>query len=84
MMKAAYYCKQGRARDVLEVGEVSEPVPNVGEMRVRLVVSGLNSSDIKARTGFRRQCLARASVKALQSSACGNACGALRRCRPLP
>ncbi|MFV3411148.1 NADPH:quinone reductase [Pseudomonas sp. NY15436] len=52
MMKAAYYRKQGPARDVLEVGEVAEPVPGVGEVRVRIAVSGLNPSDIKARTGF--------------------------------
>lgn len=51
-MKAAYYHTQGRARDVLTVGEVAEPVPAAGEVRVRIFVSGLNPSDIKARTGF--------------------------------
>ncbi len=51
-MKAAYYYTQGRARDVLTVGEVAEPVPAAGEVRVRIFVSGLNPSDIKARTGF--------------------------------
>jgi len=51
-MKAAYYHAQGNARDVLKVGEVAEPVPGVGEVRVRIAVSGLNPSDIKARTGF--------------------------------
>ncbi|WP_431481288.1 NADPH:quinone reductase [Pseudomonas thivervalensis] len=51
-MKAAYYEKQGSAQDVLVVANVAEPVPCFGEVRVRLHASGLNPSDIKARTGF--------------------------------
>jgi NADPH:quinone reductase len=51
-MRAAYYNRQGEARDVLAVGEVSTPQPGPGEVRVRIHVSGVNPTDIKARTGF--------------------------------
>lgn len=54
-MKAAYYDTQGSARDVLRVGDVVEPVPGSGEVRVRVHVSALNPSDIKARIGFSAQ-----------------------------
>ncbi|MDH1010648.1 hypothetical protein N5J43_27105 [Pseudomonas nicosulfuronedens] len=47
-MKAAFYQVQGSTRDVLEVGEVAEPVPGRGGVRRRVVVLGLNPSDIKA------------------------------------
>lgn len=51
-MKAAYYEAQGSARDVLKVGELPTPEPGPDEVRVRIHVSGLNPTDIKARTGF--------------------------------
>ncbi|KAB2684479.1 NADPH:quinone reductase [Brucella pseudogrignonensis] len=51
-MKAAYYERQGEARDVLKVGILPEPHPGPGEVRVRVYVSGINPTDIKARTGF--------------------------------
>lgn len=51
-MKAAYYEKQGPAREVLVVGEIAMPVPGPDEVRVRIHVSGINPSDIKARTAF--------------------------------
>jgi NADPH2:quinone reductase len=51
-MKAAYYDRQGEAGDVLTVGEVPTPEPGPGEVRVRIHVSGINPTDIKARTGF--------------------------------
>ena len=51
-MKAAFYEVQGSARDVLKVGELPIPEPGPDEVRVRIHVSGLNPTDVKARTGF--------------------------------
>jgi NADPH2:quinone reductase len=48
-MKAAWYEKQGPARDVLVVGEMPDPVPASGEVRIRIVASGVNAGDIKKR-----------------------------------
>src|ERR1700739_4876626 len=46
-MLAAWYEKQGPAREVLTVGEMPDPVPNPGEVRIRIAVSGINPGDIK-------------------------------------
>ncbi len=54
-MQAAYYEKNGAARDVLTVGEVDMPEPAPGEVRVRLAVSGVNPSDVKNRAGTTRK-----------------------------
>ncbi len=51
-MRAAFYEKQGAAREVLVVGDLPDPHPGAGEVRVRVVASGINPSDIKTRTGF--------------------------------
>lgn len=48
-MKAAWYEKQGPARDVLIVGEMPDPIPAAGEVRIRIAASGINSGDIKKR-----------------------------------
>jgi NADPH:quinone reductase len=48
-MKAAWYEKQGAARDVLVVGEMSDPIPAAGEVRIRIAASGINPGDIKKR-----------------------------------
>lgn len=50
-MKAAWYTKNGAAREVLIVGEMPTPEPGPGEVRVRLYVSGVNPSDVKSRRG---------------------------------
>ncbi|HSV82132.1 MAG TPA: NADPH:quinone reductase [Ramlibacter sp.] len=50
-MHAAWYLRNGEARDVLVVGELPTPSPAAGEVRVKLVTSGVNPSDIR----FRRQ-----------------------------
>lgn len=50
-MKAAWYVKNGEARDVLVVGEQPTPKPNKGEVLVRLRSSGVNPSDVKSRRG---------------------------------
>ncbi len=54
-MRAAYYEKNGAARDVLTVAEVDTPKPGPGEVRVKLRTSGVNPSDVKAREGRTRK-----------------------------
>ncbi len=53
-MRAAFYEKNGSARDVLRVGEVETPKAGPGEVRVKLATSGVNPSDVKARQGSRK------------------------------
>ena len=53
-MRAAFYEKNGPAREVLKVGEVETPSPGPGEVRVRIATSGVNPSDINARSGVRK------------------------------
>ena len=48
-MKAAWYEKQGAARDVLIVGEMNDPQPRTGEVRVHVAFSGVNPGDVKKR-----------------------------------
>ncbi len=54
-MKAIWYEKQGDASDVLVFGEIDKPVPQNGEVLVKVSFSGLNPSDTKRRSGFRGQ-----------------------------
>jgi NADPH:quinone reductase len=54
-MRAAYYEANGAACDVLRVGEVATPEPGPGEVRVRLIASGVNPSDVKSRAGVTRK-----------------------------
>jgi NADPH2:quinone reductase len=48
-MKAAWYEKQGAARDVLVLGKVDDPQPHAGEVRIRIAFSGVNPGDVKKR-----------------------------------
>jgi NADPH:quinone reductase len=48
-MKAAWYEKQGPAREVLKVGEMPDPMAGSGEVRIRIAASGINPGDIKKR-----------------------------------
>lgn len=50
-MKAAWYERNGTAREVLQVGELPTPQPAAGEVRVRVHWSGVNPSDVKSRAG---------------------------------
>lgn len=50
-MQAAWYERNGEARDVLTVGEMPMPEPASGEVRVKLRTSGVNPSDVKSRRG---------------------------------
>ena len=51
-MRAAWYDRQGPAREVLQTGEWPDPVPDAGEVRVRLRYSGINPGDTKKRLGW--------------------------------
>jgi NADPH:quinone reductase len=48
-MKAAWYEKQGQARDVLVIGEMDDPKPHAGEIRIQVAFSGVNPGDVKKR-----------------------------------
>ncbi|WP_138934380.1 NADPH:quinone reductase [Roseovarius arcticus] len=52
-MRAAFYSRFGPAADVIELGEVATPQPGPGEVRVKVLYSGVNPSDAKARSGTR-------------------------------
>ena len=54
-MQAAYYERNGTAREVLQVGEIETPHAGPGEVRVRLATSGVNPSDVKSRLGTTRK-----------------------------
>ena len=54
-MKAAWYERNGKAREVLTIGEMPDPKPAKGEVRVKMMCSGLNPSDVKRREGTRGQ-----------------------------
>jgi NADPH2:quinone reductase len=54
-MQAAYYERNGGAREVLRVGEVETPQAGPGEVRVKLSTSGVNPSDVKSRQGSTRK-----------------------------
>jgi NADPH:quinone reductase len=51
-MRAAFYERKGQAAEVLQVGDVPEPRPGAGEVRVRLTHSGINPGDVKKRQGW--------------------------------
>lgn len=48
-MEAAWYEKQGPAAEVLVVGEMPDPQPEPGEVRIRVAASGINPGDVKKR-----------------------------------
>jgi NADPH2:quinone reductase len=54
-MKAAFYTSQGPAREVLRIGELPDPHPGQGEVRVRIRASGVNPTDTYTRSGVRRR-----------------------------
>jgi len=53
-MRAVWYEHHGAA-DVLHLGEMPDPTPRPGEVRVRIVTSGINPSDWKRRQGLTRR-----------------------------
>jgi NADPH2:quinone reductase len=52
VMRAAWYERQGPAKDVLRVGEIPDPEPGPGEVRVQVQLSGVNPGDTKKRGGW--------------------------------
>src|SRR4051794_3519478 len=51
-MRAAWYDRPGPAAEVLQVGELPAPEPGPGEVRVRVLVSGVNPGDTKKRADW--------------------------------
>ena len=62
-MFAAYYEQNGPANAVLKLGEGRMPRPGPGEVRVRLATSGVNPSDVKARSARHARSPIRASFR---------------------
>ena len=56
-MRAAWYEHRGPAADSLVVGEMPEPVPGPGEVRIALSVSGISPGDIKKRSGWKGEAM---------------------------
>src|SRR5579885_1316007 len=52
-MRAAWYERRGPARETLVVGEMPDPAPGAGEVRIAVRVSGLSPGDVKKRSGWR-------------------------------
>jgi NADPH2:quinone reductase len=52
-MKAAYFKEYGPASKVLQIGELPDPQPGAGDVRVRMRYSGINPSDCNRRSGTR-------------------------------
>jgi len=51
-MRAAYYERKGPASKVLVHGELPDPQPGAGEVRVKVHFSGINPTDTKLRGGW--------------------------------
>lgn len=51
-MRAAFYDRQGNPAQVLQLGELPDPVAGKGDVRVRVAISGINPSDAKHRAGW--------------------------------
>ncbi|SFR02389.1 NADPH2:quinone reductase [Lentzea waywayandensis] len=51
-MFASWYDRQGAAAEVLHVGELPDPEPGPGEVRVEVRLSGVNPGDTKKRRGW--------------------------------
>jgi NADPH2:quinone reductase len=49
MLQAVWYERQGLAREVLVHGEMPDPAPVAGEVRIRILASGINPGDLKKR-----------------------------------
>lgn len=54
-MKAVWYEHIGPAAEVLKLGDMPNPEPGRGEVRVRLRASGVNPSDAKTRAGVSKR-----------------------------
>ncbi len=52
-MRAVWYEQAGAASDVLIFGEMPDPMPGPGEVRVRIALSAVNPTDVKRRASGR-------------------------------
>jgi NADPH2:quinone reductase len=52
VVQAVWYDRQGPASEVLQIGELPDPDPDAGEVRVRNRFSGVNPGDTKKRRGW--------------------------------
>jgi NADPH2:quinone reductase len=52
MMRAAWYEQRGPARTTLVVGDVADPDPGPGEVRIAVDVSAISPGDVKKRAGW--------------------------------
>lgn len=51
-MRAAWYDHRGPAHEVLQVGTMPTPEPGAGEIRIRILASGISPGDVKKRSGW--------------------------------
>jgi NADPH:quinone reductase len=51
-LRAAWYEHQGKPQDSLVIGEMPDPVPGDGEVRIAVTVSGMSPGDMKKRAGW--------------------------------
>jgi NADPH2:quinone reductase len=51
-MRAAWYERQGAARQVLQVGQMPTPEPGRGEVRIKVAASGIHGGDLGKRRGW--------------------------------
>lgn len=57
-MRAAWFDRRGPAREVLVVGELPDPEPGPGEVRIAVEVSGLSPGDVKKRSAWQGSAMA--------------------------
>jgi NADPH2:quinone reductase len=57
-MRAAWFDRRGPAREVLVVGELPDPEPGPGEVRIAVEVSGLSPGDVKKRSNWQGSAMA--------------------------
>jgi NADPH2:quinone reductase len=51
-VRAAWYERRGPARQTLVVGDMPDPRPGPGEVRIAVAVSGISPGDVKKRAGW--------------------------------
>jgi NADPH:quinone reductase len=51
-MRAVWFERKGPAAEVLQYGEMDDPHPGSGEVRIRVTHSGINPGDVKKRRGI--------------------------------
>jgi NADPH:quinone reductase len=51
-LRAAWYEHQGSPKGSLVVGDMPDPVPGDGEVRIAVTVTGISPGDMKRRAGW--------------------------------